>query len=97
MDWSPQQVKALDKVARWIKTDEQVFYLAGFAGSGKTELAKYLAEGAENVLFGAFTGKAAYVLRQRGCAGATTIHRLIYNPKERSRTKTAGANPSPGT
>lgn len=88
MDWSPQQIKALDEVGRWLKTDSQVFYLAGYAGTGKTELAKHLAQGASGeVLFGAYTGKAAYVLRQRGCRSATTIHSLIYNPKDRSKKR----------
>lgn len=33
------------------------------------------------VRFAAFTGKAALVMRQKGCAGASTIHSLIYVPK----------------
>jgi hypothetical protein len=35
------------------------------------------------VLYGAFTGKAAYVLRQKGCEGATTIHSLIYISRDK--------------
>jgi exodeoxyribonuclease-5 len=31
-----------------------------------------------SVKFAAFTGKAALVMRKRGCRGATTIHSLIY-------------------
>lgn len=55
-----------------------MFYLAGYAGSGKTTLAKELAADAGVVAFCAYTGKAAHVLAQKGCPGATTIHRLIY-------------------
>ncbi len=41
-----------------------------------------MAEGLDGeVAFGAFTGKAAHVLRQKGCADASTIHSLIYRPK----------------
>lgn len=34
------------------------------------------------VLFGAFTGKASLVLRQKGCHNACTIHSMIYKPVE---------------
>lgn len=85
MKLSHQQSEALDAINRWRKdSNEQVFKLRGYAGTGKTSIAKYAASGA--TLFCAFTGKAAYVLRQKGCE-AFTIHQLIYQPKERSRNK----------
>ena len=34
------------------------------------------------VKFAAFTGKAALVMRGKGCHGATTIHSLIYRARE---------------
>ena len=34
------------------------------------------------VVYGAFTGKAASVMRQKGCYDAATIHSLIYRTKE---------------
>ena len=34
------------------------------------------------VLFAAFTGKAALVMRAKGCDGASTIHSLIYRARE---------------
>ncbi|WP_316859052.1 AAA family ATPase [uncultured Cohaesibacter sp.] len=82
MDWSREQEAALKAVNDWIKRgDEPVFRLFGYAGTGKTTLARHLAEGVDgHVLFGAFTGKAAHVLRQKGCAGASTIHAMIYRP-----------------
>lgn len=90
MDWSPQQAEALEAVEQWIQcpNGKQVFYLAGFAGTGKTTLAKFLADSVTGeVLFGAFTGKASLVLRQRGCAGAQTIHQMIYRPKSKSEAR----------
>lgn len=88
MLWSPQQDRALVKVARWLESDQQVFRLFGYAGTGKTTLAKHFAEGVSGtVLFGAYTGKAAYVLRQKGCAGATTVHSHIYNSKDKGRAR----------
>ena len=45
-----------------------MFRLFGYAGTGKTTLAKHIAEGVDGkVLFAAFTGKAALVMRSKGC------------------------------
>ncbi|WP_453961502.1 ATP-dependent DNA helicase [Amorphus suaedae] len=86
MEWSQQQEAALAAVSRWMKRgDTQVFRLFGYAGTGKTTLAKELAEGVDgDVLFAAFTGKAAQVLREKGCESARTIHSLIYRPRGES-------------
>jgi len=80
MEWSPEQDKALTAVARWLKAGEpQVFRLFGYAGTGKTTLARHIAATADGaVVFAAFTGKAAHVMRGKGCLGASTIHSLIY-------------------
>ncbi len=84
LSWSPQQDEALKAVSAWLKRGEpQVFRLFGYAGAGKTTLAKQLAEDADGeVAFAAFTGKAALVLRSKGCKDARTIHSLIYRPRE---------------
>lgn len=65
---------------KWLEAkDKPFFYLAGYAGTGKTTLAQYLAEGIEgDVLFAAFTGKAASVMRKMGCPGARTLHSIMY-------------------
>lgn len=82
--WSPQQDGALCTVATWLAEFErgnaqQVFRLFGYAGTGKSTLAKSFADDVKGkVLFGAFTGKAALVMRQKGCRGASTIHSMIY-------------------
>ncbi len=83
MNFSPEQDQALVEVARWLKaSDRQVFRLFGYAGTGKTTLARHLAEGIDGeVLFAAFTGKAAQVLRNKGAGHARTIHSLIYRPR----------------
>lgn len=79
MRWSPGQDKALAAVSAWLKAGEpQVFRLFGYAGTGKTTLARHIAEGEKKVVFAAFTGKAAHVMRGKGCANAGTIHSLIY-------------------
>lgn len=86
MQWNPQQSSALDRVAEWRRRrDRPFFYLAGYAGTGKTTLARHFAESVDgHVAFAAFTGKAASVMRGKGCPGATTIHRLIYTPTGKS-------------
>lgn len=84
MAWSPQQDKALKEVSDWLKRGRpQVFRLFGFAGTGKTTLARHLAKDIDGeVCFGAFTGKAALVMRSKGCKDARTIHSLIYRPRD---------------
>jgi exodeoxyribonuclease-5 len=80
MQWSPEQERALRDVASWLKDGApQVFRLFGYAGTGKTTLARHIAEGVDGeVVFAAYTGKAAHVMRGRGAKGAGTIHSLIY-------------------
>ena len=84
MSWSAQQDAALTAVSRWLRSPEpQVFRLFGYAGTGKTTLARHIAEGVDgDVSFGAFTGKAAAVLRSKGCEDAGTIHSMIYRSRE---------------
>lgn len=84
MLWSPQQEAALKDIATWLgDRDRQVFYLAGFAGTGKTTIAREVANMVTGrVLYAAFTGKAASVLRTKGCDNASTLHSLIYRCEE---------------
>ncbi|MEM8751097.1 MAG: ATP-dependent RecD-like DNA helicase [Pseudomonadota bacterium] len=83
MQFSAEQDDALLAVSRWLKQGyPQVFRLFGYAGTGKTTLARHLAQDVDgDVLFAAFTGKAAMVLRARGAKKASTIHSLIYRPR----------------
>ncbi|MGW9331873.1 ATP-dependent DNA helicase [Bosea sp. NPDC055594] len=83
MNWSPQQDDALRAVSDWLKSGSpQLFRLFGYAGTGKTTLARHIAEDVDGtVVFAAFTGKAALVLRNKGCEGAQTIHSLIYRSR----------------
>ena len=44
-NWSPGQVKAIDAVGKWLREGHpQVFRLFGYAGVGKTTLARSIAE-----------------------------------------------------
>lgn len=89
MKWSSQQLGAIDAFRKWYSDPYRspYFVLSGHAGSGKTTLAKHLAEGCGSVAYCAPTGKAAHVLRSKDCKGASTIHSLIYSVKVMSRTR----------
>jgi exodeoxyribonuclease-5 len=87
--FTPHQDAALDAVGAWLKTKPgrggtpPLFRLFGYAGTGKTTLARHIADGVDGeVKFAAFTGKAASVMRSKGCAKASTIHSLIYRARE---------------
>lgn len=88
MDWSDQQKQALDAVSKWHKVgDEQVYRVFGFAGTGKTTLARHFANEINgDTCFAAFTGKAAMVMRKSGCRGANTIHGTIYSAEQDENT-----------
>lgn len=88
--WSSRQQAALDRVAEWLRDpwapgasrEPGVFRLFGYAGTGKSTLARSAAATAGGMVkYAAFTGKAAQVMNAKGCWGATTIHRLIYLPR----------------
>lgn len=89
---SDQQRAAVADVVSWYQDPGagQVHRLFGFAGSGKTTLAKHIAGllvPSGEVRYAAYSGKAANVLQRKGCYGASTIHRLIYKPLSKSRAE----------
>lgn len=82
MKWSPQQDAALKAVDKWFYQEsrkKKIFRVFGYAGTGKTTLARHFAENIDgDVCYAAFTGKAALMMQKNGCEGARTIHSLIY-------------------
>ena len=88
MDWADQQKQALKAVAAWHEAGQsQVFRVFGYAGTGKTTLARHFAEQVSGTTeFAAFTGKASMVMRRNGCRGASTIHSLIYRAETDDET-----------
>jgi exodeoxyribonuclease-5 len=60
--------------------------IAGYAGSGKSTLVKFIISALnipdEKVAYVAYTGKAANVLKNKGCPNATTAHKLLYHARQ---------------
>ena len=91
---SAEQASAIKSVVEWYrrKAGPQEFYIAGYAGVGKSVTAGIAIEelkarcGVRNVRTAAYTGKAASVLRKKGISDAQTIHSLIYTPYEDHET-----------
>lgn len=90
MQLSEEQGLAVRAVKTWFKSKRQVFELSGAAGTGKTTLAKYTTEelglSDTEVLYCAFTGKAALVLSQKGCTPSSTVHGAIYSATQSEHT-----------
>src|SRR3569832_1567766 len=87
--FTTHQDDALKAVADWLKakpgagSTPPIFRLFGYAGTGKTTLARHIADGVDGeVKYAAFTGKAALVMRNKGCDEASAIHSLIYRARE---------------
>jgi exodeoxyribonuclease-5 len=92
MSFTPtaMQAKAVTAIKGWFTngTAQQVFKVYGYTGSGKSTLVKHAMaelgfEDGKDVLYAAFTGKAALVMTRKGTP-ASTIHSLIYRVSEAS-------------
>ena len=71
-------------VARY-KAHEAYTCISGYAGTGKSTLIKFIIAALglepEQVCYVAYTGKAAQVLKQKGCPNPYTAHKLLYKAK----------------
>jgi exodeoxyribonuclease-5 len=84
-----QQQEAFEDIQRWYESPTQWYYLGGWAGTGKTTMARRLAQqlAGDSVVYSAYTGKAALRLRELGCPGASTMHSFMYHSRESSKTQ----------
>ena len=88
MELTPHQQQAFEKIKAFVRDPEQqVFVLRGYAGTGKTTLARFLIEWlrskeAEPLEFHpvllASTGRAARILTNKAACAANTLHGHIY-------------------
>lgn len=88
IQFNNQQLDAINKAVAWYKavqdrrTLKKHFLIGGFAGTGKTSIAKEIVKrccGEYGAVYVAPTGKAAARLKQKGCYNAQTLHKFIYN------------------
>lgn len=85
-DFSAGQRAARDALIDWYRNGGREFRIHGFAGTGKTSIVRSVIDelGVSPVYLGP-TNRAARMLRDAGCAPATTIHRAIYSaPTQRT-------------
>jgi exodeoxyribonuclease V len=80
IEWSEQQLAALDRVTDWYQQSDQLkFFLSGCAGTGKTTLALEMSRRVgRKVIFASVTGRACAVMARKGCDPVDTIDHLIY-------------------
>lgn len=78
-----KQIEGLDMAVRRHRDGEKYTVIAGYAGTGKSTLVRYIISALcveENrVCYCAFTGKAAEVLKKKGNKNVCTLHRLLYD------------------
>lgn len=81
------QLEGIEKAVKWFKAKSSgrhtkwFFFLAGYAGTGKTTVASEIVSRLVRpyeVVYIAPTGKAASRMREKGCTGAMTIHQFMY-------------------
>lgn len=77
-----KQEEGLKIAIQRYKDRERYTVISGYAGSGKSTLVKFIISALglynEDVAYIAYTGKAALVLKEKGCPNATTAHKLLY-------------------
>ncbi len=77
----PAQQSAFERIKAFLESDNDVFILKGYAGTGKTTLIKYIADYLQDETYYeilAPTGRAAKILRNKVKSGRT-IHSHIYS------------------
>lgn len=81
-----KQEQGLKIAVQRYKEKEPYTCIAGYAGTGKSFLIQHIVEALNinpfDVCYVAYTGKAAQVLRSKGCPNAITAHRLLYHAVE---------------
>lgn len=83
MKLTDKQKHVLYKIVSDVRKGVDEVKMAGYAGTGKSTLIKYLIKFFPEFAVCAYTGKAANVLREKGIDQdkASTIHSLIYTPQ----------------
>ena len=82
MTLTTKQEEGLKIAVQRYHDDEPYTIISGFAGAGKSTLIRFIIAALdipeEDVVYIAYTGKAAEVLRHKGCPNAMTAHKFLY-------------------
>lgn len=88
MELTHKQEEGLKIAVDRYRHNEPYTVISGYAGTGKSTLIKFIISALgidpERVAYIAYTGKAAQVLRNKGCPTAMTAHRLLYKSLQRA-------------
>lgn len=80
------QEQAIKTCVERYKNKEPFTVISGFAGTGKSTSVQYIIDALglneDDVVYATLTGKAALVLRNKGCKNAITLHKLLYIPRK---------------
>ena len=83
MQLTIKQEQGLKIAVDRFKDNEKYTTISGFAGTGKSTLVKFIIDALDvdpsKVVYAAYTGKAAEVLRKKGNPNAMTLHKLLYD------------------
>lgn len=78
--WSVEEEGEEEQVCIKVAAGDELYLTDDFIVTHNTTIATHVAQHEKGeVRFAAFTGKASRVMRQKGCAGARTIHSTIYH------------------
>lgn len=77
-----KQEEGLKIAVQRYRNGEKYTTIAGYAGTGKTYVAEHIISALglkpEEIMVGAFTGKAAFRLQESGFPQALTLHKILY-------------------
>lgn len=88
MQLTNKQEEGLQICLNRYKRGERFSVIAGYAGTGKTTLVKFLVSALENqfkinpkqdICYAAYTGKACQVLQKKGNKPVSTLHKLLWD------------------
>ena len=86
MELTEGQKKGLEIACERYKKHESYTVICGYAGTGKSTLVQFIISALkispDDVAYIAYTGRAALILRNKGCGTAMTAHRLLYKSEE---------------
>lgn len=81
-----KQQEGLKIAVERYRAGEKYTVISGYRGAGKSTLIKFIIAALglndDEVAYVAYTGKAATVLKEKGCPNATTAHKLLYYSKQ---------------